>query len=42
VRARGELPFLHAAADNVNAIRLYETLGFTLRRRTTFTILRRG
>jgi len=25
---RGDLPFLHAAADNDNAIRLYERLGF--------------
>ena len=40
VRARGELPFLHAAADNVNAIRLYEQLGFTLRRTGSFTILK--
>jgi predicted GNAT family acetyltransferase len=38
--ARGDVPFLHAAAENVNAIRLYEALGFTLRRRTTFTIVR--
>ena len=30
--ARGETPFLHAWADNAAAIRLYETLGFTLRR----------
>lgn len=36
VRARGETPFLHAAASNVGAIRLYEQLGFRLRRRTTF------
>jgi ribosomal protein S18 acetylase RimI-like enzyme len=29
--ARGEAPFLHSWADNVAAIRLYETLGFSLR-----------
>ena len=40
VRARGEVPFLHAAADNVNAIRLYEALGFTLRHTGSFTIVR--
>jgi predicted GNAT family acetyltransferase len=31
ITGRGETPFLHAWADNVAAIRLYETLGFTLR-----------
>jgi predicted GNAT family acetyltransferase len=36
IRARGEIPFLHAAADNTNAIRLYESLGFRLRHRTAF------
>ncbi|AXG81494.1 GNAT family N-acetyltransferase [Streptomyces paludis] len=36
IRARGETAFLHAAADNTNAIRLYETLGFAPRRRTRF------
>lgn len=36
IRARGETPFLHAAADNTNAIRLYESLGFRLRRTTRF------
>jgi GNAT superfamily N-acetyltransferase len=40
IRARGEVPFLHAAADNVNAIRLYEALGFTLRRTCSFTIVK--
>jgi GNAT superfamily N-acetyltransferase len=42
VRERGEVPFLHAAADNVNAIRLYEALGFTVRRTCSFTILKPG
>ena len=41
IRSDGELPFLHAAADNTDAIRLYETLGFTLRRARSFTVLRR-
>ena len=40
VRARNEVPFLHAAADNTTAIHLYETLGFTVRRTGSFTILR--
>jgi ribosomal protein S18 acetylase RimI-like enzyme len=39
VRARGEVPFLHAAADNVTAIRLYEQLGFRLRARPDFVAL---
>jgi ribosomal protein S18 acetylase RimI-like enzyme len=38
IRARGETPFLHAAASNRNAIRLYERLGFRLRRPTTFMV----
>jgi ribosomal protein S18 acetylase RimI-like enzyme len=32
IRARGEEAFLHTAAANTTAIRLYEELGFTLRR----------
>jgi len=36
IRARGETPFLHTAASNTAAIRLYESIGFRLRRRTTF------
>ncbi|WP_165699198.1 GNAT family N-acetyltransferase [Candidatus Frankia alpina] len=40
IRARGETPFLHASADNTGAIRLYEQLGFRLRRRVTFTAVR--
>lgn len=36
IRERGETPFLHAAAANAHAVRLYESLGFTLRRRTSF------
>ena len=38
--ARGESPLLHAAGTNTNAIRLYETLGFSLRRRIPFEVLR--
>ncbi len=33
---RDERPFLHAAATNVNAIRLYHQLGFVIRRRSAF------
>lgn len=40
IRARGEEPFLHAAADNTNAVRLYESLGFRLRATPTFLGLR--
>ncbi|MFJ4963191.1 GNAT family N-acetyltransferase [Streptomyces sp. NPDC088729] len=36
IRERGETPFLHAAASNTGAVRLYESLGFRLRRRTEF------
>ncbi|NJC72363.1 GNAT family N-acetyltransferase [Planosporangium thailandense] len=36
IRARGETPFLHAAADNTTAIRLYASLGFRVRRSTPF------
>ncbi|WP_433528079.1 GNAT family N-acetyltransferase [Micromonospora sp. CA-263727] len=36
IRARGERPMLHAAAENTGAIRLYEALGFTLRRQMLF------
>ncbi|MFE2937830.1 GNAT family N-acetyltransferase [Streptomyces sp. NPDC059255] len=36
IRARGETPFLHAAADNTGAVRLYESLGFEVRRATRF------
>lgn len=36
IRERGETPFLHTGADNTHAIRLYESLGFRLRRTTAF------
>lgn len=36
IRARGEVPILHAAATNVGAIRLYESLGFVVRRTIDF------
>ncbi|MYZ37543.1 MULTISPECIES: GNAT family N-acetyltransferase [unclassified Streptomyces] len=40
IRSRGETPFLHAAASNTGAIRLYESLGFRLRKETTFRAVR--
>ncbi|WP_405625700.1 GNAT family N-acetyltransferase [Streptomyces sp. NBC_01396] len=40
IKERGERPFLHARATNANAIRLYESIGFTLRSRTVFSLLR--
>jgi len=40
IRARGERPFLHVAADNVNAIHLYEALGFEATRSLRFIALR--
>jgi ribosomal protein S18 acetylase RimI-like enzyme len=40
IRARGEIPFLHAVASNVSAIRLYKELGFQLRKSTTFSATR--
>jgi hypothetical protein len=40
VSDRGDIPFLHAAATDTRAIRLYESIGFTLRRRTTILQVR--
>jgi predicted GNAT family acetyltransferase len=42
IRARDEVPFLHVLASNVDAIRLYEHLGFRLRLRTTIFVLTSG
>lgn len=39
IRARGDTPFLHADGTNVNAIRLYESLGFVLAAQVMFTVL---
>lgn len=36
ILARGERPFLHVAASNTGAMRLYERLGFTVRRQVRF------
>lgn len=36
IQARGESPFLHAAASNTPAIALYQAMGFRLRHRPTF------
>jgi ribosomal protein S18 acetylase RimI-like enzyme len=39
IRARGDVPFLHTGARNAPAIRLYESLGFVLRRETSFDLV---
>lgn len=39
IRARGEVPFLHAYADNKGAIGIYEGLGFRFRRQLVMTSL---
>jgi ribosomal protein S18 acetylase RimI-like enzyme len=36
IRQRGDTPMMHASADNTNAIRLYESLGFRRWRTMTF------
>jgi GNAT superfamily N-acetyltransferase len=40
IHARGQTPFLQALGSNVTAIRLYEQLGFSVRRTTTFNRVR--
>ncbi|MBW6434674.1 GNAT family N-acetyltransferase [Actinoplanes hulinensis] len=41
IRERGEIPFLHTSARNETAIRLYQSIGFELRKSTDFTQYRR-
>lgn len=40
IRAEGSVPFLHVSEKNENAIRLYENLGFRVRMRSTFKVLK--
>lgn len=40
ILARGEAPYLHAWANNLAAIRLYESIGFKTRTMLTFAIIR--
>jgi ribosomal protein S18 acetylase RimI-like enzyme len=40
IQERGDRALLHAAATNVGAIAIYERLGFSLRRHTTFSFVR--
>jgi len=41
VRDRGETPFLHVRGDNSRAIALYERLGFGIRKRGHYAVLRK-
>ncbi|QUQ71779.1 GNAT family N-acetyltransferase [Kutzneria sp. CA-103260] len=40
IAAQGDRAFLHVAATNANAIRLYEALGFTVRRELVLSVLK--
>ncbi len=40
ISQRGKIPFLHSFADNYPAIRVYEALGFTLRRTLHLAVLK--
>lgn len=42
IEARGETPILHSYAANTGALKLYESLGFRVRRAFTFKFLRAG
>jgi ribosomal protein S18 acetylase RimI-like enzyme len=39
IREMGEIPILHVWADNARAIRLYESLGFVVRRQLHFNLI---
>lgn len=41
IRQRGEMPFLHVRGDNTRAIALYERLGFRIRKRGFYAVLRK-
>jgi GNAT superfamily N-acetyltransferase len=40
IRQRGKTPYLHSFADHYSAIRVYESLGFTLRRNLELAVLK--
>lgn len=42
ITERNEIPFLHVAAENVSAIRVYDKLGFTTRRVIHLLVLKRN
>ena len=42
ITKRGETPFLHVRTENVQAIRLYEKLGFKTRRIINFVLVKKG
>ncbi|PYX47470.1 MAG: GNAT family N-acetyltransferase [Acidobacteria bacterium] len=41
IRERGETPFLHVRADNTRAVEVYQRLGFQVRKRGHFAVVRK-
>ncbi|TIU40383.1 MAG: GNAT family N-acetyltransferase, partial [Mesorhizobium sp.] len=42
IMARGEVPYLHAFANNAAAIKLYESIGFRLRSAMNIAVVQRA
>ena len=42
ILARGETPYLHVFSSNIRAIKVYENLGFRIRRKVNAVILERA
>ncbi|MEN0052774.1 MAG: GNAT family N-acetyltransferase [Mucilaginibacter sp.] len=41
IKAAGQIPFLHVKADNERAIKVYEKLGFVIRKEMSFYIIKK-
>ena len=41
IRVAGQIPFLHVLSTNERAIRVYERLGFVIRKETTLYVMKK-